>query len=107
MTIPIQLPAIAIQIPHAGIAVNRFFYSNLQIFTDFGCRTSVCPEEDFSDHLLIFNKRDDMHGAVTLGTYERIDFIDFLDEPSPVFPKGLVGQFRFQQAWDLIIGISI
>jgi len=38
----------------------------------------------FFDNLPLFNKRDDFHHALALWTNQGVDFIDFLDQASPI-----------------------
>jgi len=42
--------------------------------------------DDLLDDIQVFYDAYDFHGPGTLGTCERIDFIDLLDETHPVFP---------------------
>ena len=41
--------------------------------------------EDLFDDLVIFDEADDPHGPLTSGAAERVDFVDFLNQPGPVF----------------------
>ena len=59
--------------------------------------------KDFANHILIMNERDQAHLSLALGTGERINLINFLDQACPIFSKSLVGQLRLHNTGDLII----
>jgi hypothetical protein len=40
---------------------------------------------DFFDDLLFMDKAHDPHGPLTSGTGKRVDFVDLLNQPGPVF----------------------
>ncbi len=52
--------------------------------------------EDPFDDIAIVDKRDDAHCGAAVGTFERIDLADFLNEPGPVGLALCVG-------WRLVI----
>ena len=48
------------------------------------------------DHRLVFDTADDPYGALTFRTDQRIDLVDFLNQPSPTFPESLHITLRFK-----------
>jgi hypothetical protein len=44
--------------------------------------------ENFLDDLLIFDEADDAHGTPAFGANQRINFINLLNQPCPVFSEG-------------------
>jgi len=63
--------------------------------------------EDLLDHIRVLDDRYHPHFRKIPGAYERIDLVNFLYQPRPVFAKRLVGQFRLQDAGNLIVGVSL
>jgi hypothetical protein len=61
-------------------------------------------ESGIFNHLIIIDARDYMHRAIAPGTDQRISFINFLDEPGPILPEGLVSQLRLQDAGNSVSG---
>lgn len=57
----------------------------------------------FFDDMLLLDKSNDFHFALTFGAYERIYFVDFLNQARPVFSECLARKIRMDDAWDIII----
>ena len=56
--------------------------------------------QDGLDDLPILNETDDPHGSPTFRADERIDLIDFLNQPGPAFPAGRRGSIGFDDTGD-------
>jgi hypothetical protein len=56
--------------------------------------------QDGFDDLTILDGTDDPHGSPAYWADERINPIDFLNQPGPAFPAGRRGPVRFDDAWD-------
>lgn len=54
--------------------------------------------ENLFNHTRVLYESNDPHSTGTLGAYEGVDLIYFLNEPSPVLSESLVGQFWFEDA---------
>lgn len=59
--------------------------------------------QDGRDDLLIFDKTDDPHGAVTFWADEGIGLVDFLNHPGPAFPTCRWGSIGFDHVRDAIL----
>jgi hypothetical protein len=62
--------------------------------------------QDGLDDLPVFDEADDSHDSPTLRAGQRIDFVDFLNEPRPVLPVFLRTLIDFQDAGDPISSVS-
>ena len=62
--------------------------------------------EDALNDIGIVNERDDAHRGAAVGTLERIDLVDFLNQPGPVgFAPGVDGRIVDNKAWYRIAGL--
>ena len=55
----------------------------------------------FFDDMLLLDKSNDFHFALTFGAYERIYFVDFLNQARPVSPECLICEpsFDWYSTW--------
>ena len=69
-------------------------YGNLRWAEIISIRLSKTDLFVKPDYLRIFYHGDYFHFSRTLGTDQRVNFIDFLNKASPILPESLVSQLR-------------
>jgi hypothetical protein len=62
--------------------------------------------QDPPDDQRVLDKRDNAHFGGAFGADQGIDFVNFLDQPGPIFSKLLRGDLRLQHSWDRVYPFS-